>query len=108
MLKYLGSALPWIIYQWVAYVKYVLKAYIKFVLYTNQLQACALRGGGDGSPGDLAYTDGCIIYMCIDFDPYSCCWVCRRRLIVPRIIAADKDEGGFCYARTFSSLIAEV
>lgn len=27
-----------------AYVKYVLKAYIRFVLYTNQLQACSLRG----------------------------------------------------------------
>lgn len=60
MLKYLGPAFAWIIYQWVAYVKYVLKAYIKFVLYTNQLQACALEGG-DGSLGDLAYTDGCII-----------------------------------------------
>lgn len=65
MLKYLGPAFAWIIYQWVAYVKYVLKAYIKFVLYTNQLQACALGGGvgggGGGSLGDLAYTDGCII-----------------------------------------------
>lgn len=27
-----------------AYVKYVLKAYIRFVLYTNQCQAGTLRG----------------------------------------------------------------
>lgn len=43
----INTAFSWIIHGWVAYVKYVLKAYIRFVLYTNQLEARSLGGGGE-------------------------------------------------------------